>query len=93
MDYYYTWLRAVVLLACLMCPALVECRVRHYKFNVSMVLGSLELDGQTVQHISHSALSSQGRAMSTISLSLAKEAHYGIMHIFYGLEQQFMEPL
>ncbi|KAK9126219.1 hypothetical protein Scep_015065 [Stephania cephalantha] len=32
--YYYSWFRAVVLLVCLMCPALVTSRVRHYKFNV-----------------------------------------------------------
>ncbi|KAK9153576.1 hypothetical protein Sjap_001056 [Stephania japonica] len=30
-----TWLRVLVLMACLL-PALVECRVRHYKFNVVM---------------------------------------------------------
>ncbi|KAK9126224.1 hypothetical protein Scep_015070 [Stephania cephalantha] len=30
-----TWVRVLVLMACLF-PALVECRVRHYKFNVVM---------------------------------------------------------
>ncbi|XP_077216743.1 laccase-4-like [Tasmannia lanceolata] len=29
-----SWVRALVLVACLLLPALVECTVRHYKFNV-----------------------------------------------------------
>ncbi|XP_019186143.1 PREDICTED: laccase-4-like [Ipomoea nil] len=31
-----SWFRIVVLLACCMFPAIVECRVRHYKFDVVM---------------------------------------------------------
>ncbi|GMP49163.1 hypothetical protein CsSME_00016232 [Camellia sinensis var. sinensis] len=29
------WIRVLVMVACLF-PALVECRVRHYKFNVML---------------------------------------------------------
>ncbi|XP_058099590.1 laccase-4-like [Magnolia sinica] len=31
-----SWVRALVLVACLLLPTVVECRVRHYKFNVVM---------------------------------------------------------
>lgn len=33
----YSWVRVLVLVACLL-PALVECRVRQYTFNVSILL-------------------------------------------------------
>ncbi|XXG66392.1 hypothetical protein AAC387_Pa05g3881 [Persea americana] len=31
-----SWVRTLVLVACLLFPAVVECRIRHYKFNVVM---------------------------------------------------------
>lgn len=58
-----------------------------------MGFDNFEAGGQTVQHISHNALFNQAKTMSTISLSMAKEAPFFGMLIYLGLEPRFMAPL
>lgn len=49
-----------------------------------MESNSFELVGLMGQHMLHNVRFSQGRAMSTTSPSMVKEAHFSGMHISLG---------